>query len=510
MTKKIHALWLVGLLLQAACATGASGRGGWEDSAPRVTEPSRGAEYEVAVFEPGREERARVPVGREDFKRTLQRLARGMSGEGTPQEEARKQLGVGWEEEWLAEVYGGRVLSLAPLGEGAVLVPEAEFRMRGHYLAWCARRGGGDCLGLLDDGPHLRVEDRRTLALALAFGGVLEETREALKREVSARALVATVVWTAGLYLTLWMVPEPTSKGLAASVTVVLVGWLGVDAVWGLMEGWARLCARAQEASTFEELREAGDAYARVLGEDTARVVVLAVAALTGRAVEGLAARVRALPGYPMAEAGWEARQGGTAVAARVEVSLAEVAQAVERVAVSAEGALVVVTLKKGPGGGAGAAPGSGGAVTVIRHRGGNRQVVLGNGQRWHLPRGKSLQDIPGADPVGDQLQDAVTQAARQWGPDRLSRNEMAAIKDAQKQGEFWLARLLEREARGRFVESRVGARFKHLYDFSRNRGVDVTDPATGRRYEILSGTESNLARHGRRMAGELFRMLTF
>jgi hypothetical protein len=76
--------------------------------------------------------------------------------------------------------------------------------------------------------------------------------------------------------------------------------------------------------------------------------------------------------------------------------------------------------------------------------------------------------------------------------------------------GEYWLAHLLEREARGRFVEERVRQRFKHLYDFSRNRGVDVIDPATGYRYEILSGTESNMARHGRRMAGELFRMLTF
>jgi hypothetical protein len=36
-----------------------------------------------------------------------------------------------------------------------------------------------------------------------------------------------------------------------------------------------------------------------------------------------------------------------------------------------------------------------------------------------------------------------------------------------------------------------------------------VIDPKTGRQYEILSGTESNLARHGRRMAGEFFRMLT-
>jgi len=39
--------------------------------------------------------------------------------------------------------------------------------------------------------------------------------------------------------------------------------------------------------------------------------------------------------------------------------------------------------------------------------------------------------------------------------------------------------------------------------------GVDVVVPG-GYKYEILSGTESNLARHGRRMAGEFFRMLTF
>ncbi|EPX62172.1 hypothetical protein D187_010076 [Cystobacter fuscus DSM 2262] len=40
-------------------------------------------------------------------------------------------------------------------------------------------------------------------------------------------------------------------------------------------------------------------------------------------------------------------------------------------------------------------------------------------------------------------------------------------------------------------------------------KGVDVVVPG-GYKYEMLSGTESNLARHGRRMAGEFFRMLTF
>ncbi|AKJ05497.1 hypothetical protein [Archangium gephyra] len=53
-------------------------------------------------------------------------------------------------------------------------------------------------------------------------------------------------------------------------------------------------------------------------------------------------------------------------------------------------------------------------------------------------------------------------------------------------------------------------SQFAHLYEFSLSNGIDVVDLATGRQYEILSGTASNLAHHGRRMAGKLFRMLTF
>jgi hypothetical protein len=118
--------------------------------------------------------------------------------------------------------------------------------------------------------------------------------------------------------------------------------------------------------------------------------------------------------------------------------------------------------------------------------------------------------DIPAEDRVGDMLQEAVTRAANEWGPHRLSRQEERAIEQALKKGKYWLARLLEREARGRYVQLKVKEQFQHLYDFSLRKGVDVVDPATGTRYEILSGTDSNLARHGRRMAGELFRMLTF
>jgi hypothetical protein len=251
-----------------------------------------------------------------------------------------------------------------------------------------------------------------------------------------------------------------------------------------------------------------------VLGPDAARVMILAVGALMGRTLGEVVAGVRSLPGYGLANTQWQA-QGGAAVLGGLETmaaqqeALARVAAAVETVAATPHGPLAVVMLKKGRGSGASSGGGSSGTV-AIRHRGGNQQVLLPNGQRWHLPPGMSIHDIPAEDEVGDLLQKAVTEAAQQWGPHRLSPREKNAIDNALRQGEYWLAHLLEREARGRYVQRIVKNQFDHLYDFSLSKGIDVIDPATGRQYEILSGTASNLARHGRRMAGEFFRMLTF
>jgi hypothetical protein len=498
---------LVWLVLQSACTSGAVGRGlgvGGADSASVHTQ-------EVVFLEAGRTPTRTVPIDALAFRQAWAHLAATTPLQGTPQQTAQALL-RSMEEELLAEVYRGRVLTLVPTQEHGALVPQAEAALRTRYLAWCEARGGGDCLGLFDDGPYLHTDDRRTLALALALGPVLDEARAALTREVlDPRALVSMAVWTVGLYLALWLVPEPTTKALAATLTVLLLAWLGADTLRGLMDGWAQLATRAQEATTFEELREAGAHYARVLGTDAARVLILAVGALTGRTLGEVAARVRSLPGASLAGAQWEA-QGGAALVRYVEAgttdgALSAAVEAVEAVAVSPQGPLAVVMLKARAG-----PPASGGrsSVTSLRHQGGNQQVTLSDGQRWHLPRGKSVADIPARDGVGDELQEAVTQAAQAWGPERLSRAERGAIQEAVKKGRYWLARLLEREARGRFVEKEVSERFRHLYDFNPRKGVDIIDPATGYQYEILSGTESNLARHGRRMAGEFFRMLTF
>ena len=147
------------------------------------------------------------------------------------------------------------------------------------------------------------------------------------------------------------VVPEPTLKALAASLTVVLVAWLGVDTLWSLMEGWSRLAARAHEASTFAQLREAGDAYAKVLGTSAARVLVLAVGTLAGHTVGQATARVRALPGFASAAVRWEAQSGGVgALGVGAQEALVAAVETVEWVAATPGAALVVVHQKKGGG----------------------------------------------------------------------------------------------------------------------------------------------------------------
>ncbi len=151
-----------------------------------------------------------VAVTREEYQRAVAQLLQHHQVQGTPQEAAQGLLQAMPEEELLAEVYRDRVLTLVPLTDKGPLVPEAEAALKEKYLRWCQPRGGGDCLGLFTDGPYLRTDDRRTLALALAFGGVLDETRAALGRELSPQALLSSLVWAAGLYLALWLLPEPT------------------------------------------------------------------------------------------------------------------------------------------------------------------------------------------------------------------------------------------------------------------------------------------------------------
>jgi RHS repeat-associated protein len=158
-------------------------------------------------------------------------------------------------------------------------------------------------------------------------------------------------------------------------------------------------------------------------------------------------------------------------------------------------------------------APGSSAASFTVdrRHRAGNRQVTTASG-RWHVPLGADPATLPAADAVGDRLQTMARDAAARWSPEELTPNEIDAIDAAKAGGAYWRAHLLERQARGRWVESRVrrdAERELPNLEWSRV-GADARDPATGLQYDILSGTRGNLDAHARRMKDETFRMVDF
>ncbi|MDY7232063.1 hypothetical protein [Hyalangium rubrum] len=488
----------VGALLLAVLTACVSAQRGAAGSTDPYEAELAALRYEVRVLTAGAVHAEPLELDEGDFQSAMRELARNVQSSSRPSEAAHWLMEGGLEANLLAEVDCGRVVRMVPVEEGSALDASSAARMTREYLRMCAvDHAGSDCLGLLADGPTLGMEDRRTLALAMAFGSVLQEMKHALVQMADPRAVLALVVWTSAVYLTLWLLPEPISKGIAAVLTVALVAWLGMDTVWSLMNGWARLVQEADRATRFEHLRDAGERFGKVMGENTARGLVLLVTAALGGTTAKLAEKLPTLPGFARAAAQAEA-QGGMRLAAAGEV---------EAVAAPAEGTFTLMVRSPGGRGVAASVETRVGVATVIRHQGGNRQVFI-NGQRWHVPAGKSVKEIPAADPVGDQLQAAAQRVAGTWSRQQLTPEERTAIRRASEQGKDWLSHLLERQARGRFVENEVKDQFRHLR-WSKT-GVDAVDPVTGCRYELLSGTDSNLALHGRRLADAFFRMITF
>jgi hypothetical protein len=177
----------------------------------------------------------------------------------------------------------------------------ADEALTGEYGQWCQRKSQpGDCLRLLDEGPLLASDGKYTLAMAIAMDSVWEETAEALEGMADPDALRATLTASVTMSLLLWSLPEPVSKGVAATLTALAIAYLGVDTVWRLIDGWLTLVREVDRATTFEQLRAAGEAYGEVLGENAARVFVLLATAAVGNTA-GLAAKASRLPGSAQA-----------------------------------------------------------------------------------------------------------------------------------------------------------------------------------------------------------------
>jgi hypothetical protein len=286
------------------------------------------------VFTPHSGEAEPVKLERREFKEAVARLAREMRPPANPQQAARNLLGV--DARGGAYLFNPRTRQMTPL-EGTALasdMPPAEVELTRAYLSWCERTGRkGDCLRLLVESSTVTGDGRYALAMALAQGVVLEEMLDAFKGMADPQAALSAALWTMTLYLVLWSVPEPVSKGLAAVMTATAIVYLGVDTFWTLIAGFKRLVEEADRATTFDELRDAGERYGKVMGQNAARAFAMLATVAVGHTAAGFASKVPTLPG---------SAQAAVLAGGRAGIRLAAVGE-VGAVAVSGEAVTVAL-----------------------------------------------------------------------------------------------------------------------------------------------------------------------
>ncbi|HEX8434501.1 AHH domain-containing protein [Archangium sp.] len=346
--------WVVSLalvLLTTGCATA------------RVVRLDTGR-GEPLVLTPRTDDTEPVELEEEELQGALAELSRDVRPSANPQQAARRLFEV--EARSGSYLFNPRTHEVAPV-EGTSRVsdlPSAEVELTRAYLRWCERTGRrGDCLSLLVEGPTVNGDGRYALAMALAQGAVLEEMLEAFKDMANPHAMLAAALWTGTTYFILMSLPEPVSKGLAAVMTATLIVYLGVDTFWGLMTGFKRLVEEADRATTFDELRGAGERYGKVMGRNAARAFALLATAAIGNTAAGFASKVPTLPGSAQAS-----MQAG----AQAGIQLSAVGQ-VEAVAVTGE----AITLSLAPGAVAMAARGMGaGAAGPVDAQGHDHHIA--------------------------------------------------------------------------------------------------------------------------------------
>jgi hypothetical protein len=177
------------------------------------------------------------------------------------------------------------------------------------YGNFCERQGTpGDCLGLFKDGPGLDGEDKRDLALAICVNVALETRDAELRGMFSTTQLWTTLSLTLIGYMALVAAPEPVSKGVAAALALIMWGYLGWE-LFDLVRAYFRLWEEAVEASTFAELREAGDRFGKVIGPNSVRILLLLGTAAAGETA-ALLSKAPKLPGFAKAAGALKSHAG--------------------------------------------------------------------------------------------------------------------------------------------------------------------------------------------------------
>jgi HNH/ENDO VII superfamily nuclease len=180
------------------------------------------------------------------------------------------------------------------------------------YRLWCQSEHHfyGDCLGgALVAGRYLDMQGRYIWALAMSKSPVLEEMKKALGEMVEVRALISAALWTLGSMLFI-LTLNPVAPALVAVVGVGMILYVGYEPLYNLVAGWAQLMEEAREATRFEQVREAGERFGKLIGREAAKGFAMLLVAAIGSTAQEFAAKVETLPGSAQAAVQAEEQAG--------------------------------------------------------------------------------------------------------------------------------------------------------------------------------------------------------
>jgi hypothetical protein len=300
-------------------------------SIPRVPLVEDSGQGRAVVHVPRTADLQPVELEEEEFQQAVRRLAREVRLTGTPRQTAEQAFQM--DPQSGNYLYLEQEKKLVPLGPGAPwdgTLTKEELALAERYRLWCqsAYNFYGDCLGgALVGGRYLDMQGRYVWALAMSKSPVLDEMKKALGEMVEFRALLSAALWTLGSML-LIMLLNPVAPALVAALGVGMLLYVGYDTLRNLVTGWAELTEAAKAATTFEQLREAGERFGKILGREAARAFAMLLVAAIGSTAQMFAAKVPTLPGSAQVAMQAEAQAG---------ISLPSLG-AVEEIAVTAEG----------------------------------------------------------------------------------------------------------------------------------------------------------------------------
>jgi hypothetical protein len=249
---------------------------------------------------PRAEEVQPVALNDEEVQQTLRTLARQVRLTGTPRETAERAFQIDPDSgEYL---YLLRERKLVPMGQGQHLegaLTREDLETAERYRRWCQREHGlyGDCLGgALVGGRYLDTQGRYIWALAMSKSPVLDEMKRALGEMVNVQALISSALWTLGSML-LVLALNPVAPALVAALGVGVILYVGHSTLYNLVSGWFQLMEEVKAATTFEQIRDAGERFGKILGRESAKAFALLLLAAVGQTAQGFAAKVPTLPG---------------------------------------------------------------------------------------------------------------------------------------------------------------------------------------------------------------------